>query len=311
MSARPSTAPPRTAASRFFRSGWSRRLVATSPTNGSAAICSATDRRPQSRWTATREPVEFVTDRLAAAATGLAGGRDRAGQLRLAARRRSGPGAVSGVAAAGGGRRRDLLRPRRADQSGVDRDPRTAQFGGESDASSFSGRPGWASRRFCGPGCCPGWRRDDRHFLPMDIVRPQRHPLTGQHGLARSIHALRAGLGLAEPAFGRDQGRCRRPGAGAGLAGGRRSTPRSTRFLATVPGRRRRRSCCRWIRPKNCSAPTPAEEAGEFLTTVAGLLRDGQPAAADRGGRPPCARTATSRCRPPRSWPGWSATALR
>ena len=70
-----------------------------------------------------------------------------------------------------------------------------------SNSSSWA-HLGWANRRFCGPDCWPRLRRDDRHFLVMDIVRPQRHPLTGQHGLARSIHALRESLSLPEPALG-------------------------------------------------------------------------------------------------------------
>ena len=36
----------------------------------------------------------------------------------------------------------------------------------------------------------------------MTVVRPQRHALTGETGLARSIHDLRKEVGLAEPSLG-------------------------------------------------------------------------------------------------------------
>ena len=34
----------------------------------------------------------------------------------------------------------------------------------------------------------------------------------------------------------------------------------------------RRRWCCRWIRPRNCSPPTPAAQADQFLALMAELL---------------------------------------
>ncbi|HWT47493.1 MAG TPA: toll/interleukin-1 receptor domain-containing protein, partial [Mycobacterium sp.] len=64
------------------------------------------------------------------------------------------------------------------------------------------GPSGVGKSSFLRAGLLPRLARDDRHFLVMDIVRPQGRPLTGEHGLARSIHALRVGLGLPEPALG-------------------------------------------------------------------------------------------------------------
>ena len=41
-----------------------------------------------------------------------------------------------------------------------------------------------------------------------------------------------------------------------------------------TPGRtaRRRRWCCRWIRPRNCFPPTPGAQAEQFLTLIAELI---------------------------------------
>jgi len=77
------------------------------------------------------------------------------------------------------------------------------------------GPSGVGKSSFLRAGLLPRLRRDDRHFLPMGIVRPQRNALTGDGGFAQSIHELRTGLGLPEPALGdikkgvRDVGRVR------------------------------------------------------------------------------------------------------
>lgn len=77
------------------------------------------------------------------------------------------------------------------------------------------GPSGVGKSSFLRAGLLPRLRRDDRHFLPMGIVRPQRNALTGDGGLAQSIHELRTGLGLSQPALGeikdgiRDVGRVR------------------------------------------------------------------------------------------------------
>ena len=51
-------------------------------------------------------------------------------------------------------------------------------------------------------------RRDDRRFLPLPIVRPERAVLTGELGLAHAIHRLRAGLGLRGPMLGEIKNAC-------------------------------------------------------------------------------------------------------
>ena len=73
----------------------------------------------------------------------------------------------------------------------------------------------------------------------MGIVRPERHPLTGDFGLAQSIYALRTSLGLKEPGLGTIKAGVGDPG-GCGAGWSKRSTRRWTALL-TVVGQRRRR----------------------------------------------------------------------
>ncbi|MFC7451405.1 TIR domain-containing protein [Rhodococcus daqingensis] len=64
------------------------------------------------------------------------------------------------------------------------------------------GPSGVGKSSFLRAGLLPRLRRDDRRFLTMTVVRPQRHTLTGETGLARSIHDLRKEVGLIEPSLG-------------------------------------------------------------------------------------------------------------
>ena len=142
------------------------------------------------------------------------------------------------------------------------------------------GPSGVGKSSFLRAGLLPRLRRDDRHFLPMGIVRPQRNALTGDGGLAQSIHELRAGLGLPEPGLGdikngvHDVGRVR-----SWLAEAQRAAQQ--RILDPADTVRRPRWCCRSIRPRNCSASTPASRRAR-CSTCCRAARPRRPAGDDR-----------------------------
>jgi len=64
------------------------------------------------------------------------------------------------------------------------------------------GPSGSGKSSFLRAGLLPRLRRDDRSFLPLPIVRPERAVLTGELGFAHSIHQLRRDLGFAQPMLG-------------------------------------------------------------------------------------------------------------
>ena len=70
------------------------------------------------------------------------------------------------------------------------------------------GPSGAGKSSFLRAGLLPRLRRDDRRFLPLPIVRPERAVLTGELGLAHAIHELRTGLGLREPMLGEIKNAC-------------------------------------------------------------------------------------------------------
>ena len=64
------------------------------------------------------------------------------------------------------------------------------------------GPSGSGKSSFLRAGLLPRLRREDRHFVLLDIMRPERHALTGDTGLAHAICAGRRRLGLEQPALG-------------------------------------------------------------------------------------------------------------
>jgi WD40 repeat protein len=72
----------------------------------------------------------------------------------------------------------------------------------ENKAFVIRGSSGVGKSSFLRAGVLPRLQRDDRHFLVMNVIRPQQEPLYGKHGLANALHQLRTRVGLREPALG-------------------------------------------------------------------------------------------------------------
>ncbi|MDT5090945.1 MAG: hypothetical protein QOH60_308 [Mycobacterium sp.] len=64
------------------------------------------------------------------------------------------------------------------------------------------GPSGTGKSSFLRAGLLPRLRREDRRFAPLNIVRPEQDPLTGDQGLSASISAARQRYGLVDPPLG-------------------------------------------------------------------------------------------------------------
>ena len=71
------------------------------------------------------------------------------------------------------------------------------------------GPSGAGKSSFLRAGLLPRLRQDDRQFLSLPIVRPETAVLTGELGVAHSIHQLRRDLGFAQPMLGEIKSACR------------------------------------------------------------------------------------------------------
>lgn len=74
----------------------------------------------------------------------------------------------------------------------------------ERDKSMFVvlGPSGTGKSSFLTAGVLPRLRRSDQKFTVMDVVRPKRHSITGEQGLAAALHGLHDRFGLVQPSLG-------------------------------------------------------------------------------------------------------------
>jgi hypothetical protein len=70
------------------------------------------------------------------------------------------------------------------------------------------GPSGSGKSSFMRAGLMPRLRREDRHFSPLAIMRPERRAITGKTGLANAIHEARCRLGLDSPSLGAIKSAC-------------------------------------------------------------------------------------------------------
>jgi hypothetical protein len=85
-----------------------------------------------------------------------------------------------------------------------------AQFSGRKSLFVVLGPSGSGKSSFLRAGLIPRLQRDDRNFVVLGIVRPERNALTGSHGLAASIDSTRQALRLpGVPPLGAIKNICR------------------------------------------------------------------------------------------------------
>jgi WD40 repeat protein len=70
------------------------------------------------------------------------------------------------------------------------------------------GPSGTGKSSFLRAGVLPRLRREDRRFVLLDIVRPERNVLVGDSGLAQAITRTRARFGLRQPSLGEIKAVC-------------------------------------------------------------------------------------------------------
>jgi hypothetical protein len=79
---------------------------------------------------------------------------------------------------------------------------------GETQMFVILGPSGAGKSSFLRAGLLPRLRRDDRNFAVLGVVRPERRALTGETGLAQSLHHASRRLGINAPSVGEIKQAC-------------------------------------------------------------------------------------------------------
>jgi TIR domain len=136
------------------------------------------------------------------------------------------------------------------------------------------GPSGAGKSSFLRAGLLPRLRQDDRQFLPLSIVRPERAVLTGELGSRPPSISCGRIWACARRCWVRSRTPATPSAWSACGAGWRRvATPLAPGCWMCQPSSLRRRWCCRWIRPRNCSMPTPDPRPRRFLELLASLVQ--------------------------------------
>ncbi len=128
------------------------------------------------------------------------------------------------------------------------------------------GPSGTGKSSFLRAGLLPRLRREDRRFVLLDIVRPDRNALVGASGLASAVSTTRQAFGLGQPSLGEIKQACS-SGDIAQVAG----------WLADVRAEAARRLLERGTDGTTASAPTlvlPLDQAEELFAEQGGAAAE-------------------------------------
>ena len=139
------------------------------------------------------------------------------------------------------------------------------------------GASGAGKSSFLRAGLLPRLARDDRTFLPLPVLRPERAPITGEAGLVRALEtalAARASRRRA-PAFATRS----RPAPSRSGRSCRSSSTRRSRPCVPTAATPSLRSCSwRSTRPRSCSSARRAARSQALLELIARLVTRTRPA---------------------------------
>lgn len=138
----------------------------------------------------------------------------------------------------------------------------------------IQGPSGAGKSAFLRAGLLPRLYKDDRRFLPLEVIRPERAVLTGDHGLANAICEVRKRVGLDGPELG-DIRRACTPGNAEQLQGWLEEARQAakTRLVAPDPQQAAPTLVLPLDQAEELFQITSTSEADPFLSIVADLLR--------------------------------------